>query len=35
SYLDELLINLTKDKINLIQYEFIKIFSTIIRKETI
>ncbi|KEI78913.1 DNA sulfur modification protein DndD [Clostridium botulinum] len=33
SYLDELLINLTKDKINLIQYEFIKIFSTIIRKE--
>ncbi|NFQ01166.1 DNA sulfur modification protein DndD [Clostridium sporogenes] len=33
SYLDELLINLTRDKINLIQDEFIKIFSTIIRKE--
>ncbi|KEH90378.1 hypothetical protein Z964_11260, partial [Clostridium novyi A str. GD211209] len=33
SYLSELLINLTKDKIKLIQNEFIKIFSTIIRKE--
>lgn len=33
AYLDELLINLTRDKINLIQDEFIKIFSTIIRKE--
>ncbi|NFP90183.1 AAA family ATPase [Clostridium sporogenes] len=33
AYLNELLINLTRDKINLIQDEFIKIFSTIIRKE--
>lgn len=33
SYLNELLTNLTKDKIKLIQDEFIKIFSTIIRKE--
>lgn len=33
SYLDELLVNLTRDKIKLIQDEFIKIFSTIIRKE--
>ncbi|KRU27443.1 DNA sulfur modification protein DndD [Clostridium sporogenes] len=33
AYLNELLINLTRDKINLIQNEFIKIFSTIIRKE--
>lgn len=33
SYLDELLANLTKDKIHLIQDEFIKIFSTIIRKD--
>ncbi|KEH96707.1 AAA family ATPase [Clostridium massiliodielmoense] len=33
SYLDELLTNLTRDKIKLIQDEFIKIFSTIIRKE--
>jgi len=32
-YLDELLTNLTRDKIKLIQDEFIKIFSTIIRKE--
>lgn len=32
-YLNELLINLTKDKIRLIEDEFIKIFSTIIRKE--
>ena len=32
-YLDELLTNLTKDKIKLIQDEFIKIFSTIIRKD--
>lgn len=32
-YLDELLANLTKDKLKLIQDEFIKIFSTIIRKE--
>ncbi|AOR23763.1 DNA sulfur modification protein DndD [Clostridium taeniosporum] len=31
-YLNELLINLTKDKIKLIENEFIKIFSTIIRK---
>ena len=33
AYLDELLTNLTRDKITLIQDEFIKIFSTIIRKE--
>lgn len=33
SYLDKLLINLTRDKIKLIQDEFIKIFSTIIRKD--
>lgn len=33
SYLDELLTNLTRDKIILIQDEFIKIFSTIIRKD--
>lgn len=33
SYLDELLTNLTRDKIDLIEDEFIKIFSTIIRKE--
>ncbi|GKU30444.1 DNA sulfur modification protein DndD [Clostridium folliculivorans] len=32
-YLDELLTNLTKDKIKLIEDEFLKIFSTIIRKE--
>lgn len=32
-YLNELLTNLTKDKIKLIEDEFIKIFSTIIRKE--
>lgn len=32
-YLDELLNNLTKDKIKLIEQEFIKIFGTIIRKE--
>ena len=32
-YLEELLANLTKDKISLIEDEFIKIFSTIIRKE--
>lgn len=33
SYLDELLNNLTRDKITLIQDEFIKIFSIIIRKD--
>lgn len=33
SYLDELLANLTKDKICLIQDEFIKIFASIIRKD--
>lgn len=33
SYLDELLKNLTNDKIKLIQDEFIKIFSSIIRKD--
>lgn len=33
SYLDELLTNLTRDKIKLIQDEFIKIFSRIIRKD--
>lgn len=33
SYLDELLTNLTRDKISLIQHEFIDIFSTIIRKD--
>jgi DNA sulfur modification protein DndD len=33
SYLDELLTNLTRDKITLIQDEFIKIFSAIIRKD--
>lgn len=33
AYLDELLLNLTRDKITLIQDEFIKIFSTIIRKD--
>lgn len=33
NYLNDLLINLTKDKINLIENEFIKIFSTIIRKD--
>lgn len=32
SYLDELLTNLTKDKLKLIQDEFIKIFSTIMKK---
>lgn len=32
-YLDELLTNLTKDKIKLIEDEFLKIFCTIIRKE--
>ncbi|WP_406547976.1 DNA sulfur modification protein DndD [Clostridium ljungdahlii] len=32
-YLNELLTNLTKDKIKLIQDEFLKIFTTIIRKE--
>ena len=32
-YLNELLINLTKDKIELIENEFINIFSTIIRKD--
>ncbi|SUY47090.1 DNA sulfur modification protein DndD [Clostridium putrefaciens] len=32
SYLDELLINLTKDKISLIEDEFINIFNTVIRK---
>lgn len=32
-YLNELLTNLTKDKIKLIEDEFIEIFSTIIRKE--
>ncbi|WP_270474713.1 AAA family ATPase [Clostridium cochlearium] len=32
-YLDELITNLTKNKIKLIQDEFIKIFNTIIRKE--
>jgi len=32
-YLDELLTNLTRDKISLIQDEFIAIFSTIIRKD--
>ena len=32
NYLNELLINLTKDKIELIENEFINIFSTIIRK---
>lgn len=32
-YLEELLNNLTKDKIKLIEQEFIKIFGTIIRKE--
>lgn len=32
-YLDELLSNLTKDKIKLIEEEFIKIFSSIIRKD--
>lgn len=32
-YLNELLINLTKDKIRLIEDEFLNIFSTIIRKE--
>lgn len=33
SYLDELLTNLTRDKITLIENEFINIFSTIIRKD--
>lgn len=33
SYLEELLTNLTKDKIKLIQNEFIKIFTSIIRKD--
>lgn len=33
SYLDELLTNLTRDKITLIQDEFVKIFTTIIRKD--
>lgn len=33
TYLDELLANLTRDKITLIQDEFIKIFSVIIRKD--
>lgn len=33
NYLNELLLNLTKDKITLIQNEFIKIFSKIIRKD--
>ncbi len=33
SYLEELLNNLTKDKIKLIEDEFIKIFTTIIRKD--
>lgn len=33
AYLEELLNNLTKDKIKLIEDEFIKIFSTIIRKD--
>lgn len=32
SYLDELLVNLTKDKISLIEYEFINIFNIVIRK---
>ncbi|GAA0121961.1 DNA sulfur modification protein DndD [Clostridium faecium] len=33
SYLDELLKDITKDKLNLIQEEFIKIFTSIIRKD--
>lgn len=33
NYLDELISNLTKDKISLIENEFIKIFSSIIRKD--
>ncbi len=32
-YLNELLTNLTKDKIKLVEHEFLKIFTTIIRKE--
>ncbi len=33
TYLDELLVSLTRDKITLIQDEFVKIFTTIIRKD--